>query len=108
MDFPRPNPDTGFGFHDSASSYWKPDDYPSYARMLREHGATWFLMWTFDEKKAAWARALKDASIEVIVRLGPAYMPRPSIDMAVVDAYIAAGVRWFVLGNEYNLSLIHI
>jgi len=71
--------------------------------MLREHGATWFLMWTFDEKKADWARALKQAGIEVIVRLGPAYMPRPSIDMAVVDAYIAAGVRWFILGNEYNL-----
>lgn len=103
MEFPRPNPDTGFGFHDSANAYWKPDDYPGYARMLRDHGATWFLLWTFDENKAPWCRALREAGIEPIVRLGPAYMPRPGIDMSVVDAYIAAGARWFVMGNEYNL-----
>ena len=104
MDFPRPPVDTGFGFHDSASCYWEPHgQHYSYARMLREHGATWYLMWCYDENKADYAKALIDNGIMPIVRLGPAKMPRPGIQMSTVEAYIAAGVKWFMLGNEYNL-----
>jgi len=104
MDFPRPPVDTGFGFHDSASCYWEPHgQHYSYARMLREHGATWYLMWVFDENKADYAKALIDNGIMPIVRIGPAKMPQPMIQMSTVEAYIAAGVKWFMLGNEYNL-----
>lgn len=103
VPWPVPNEDTGIGPHDDPNCYDKPADPNAFADDLWGHGCRWYLAWLFDENKADFVNALRRKGIEVIARLGPAYMPRPMIDMGVVDAYVAAGVRWFVLGNEYNL-----
>jgi len=104
MDFPKPEFDTGIGVHDDANCYWKPPDMYEYARWLREHGITWYLLFVGDENKADYCRALVDAGIMPIVRFWPAKMPRPNIDQGHVDAYLAADAQWFVLGNEFNLD----
>lgn len=103
MDWPVPNEDTGIGVHDDPNCYDKPADPNAFANDLWDHGVRWYLAWIFDENKQDFINALRRRGIEVIVRPGPAYMPQPNIDMAVIDAYVAAGARWFVLGNEYNL-----
>jgi len=103
VGWPVPSNDTGVGAHSDPNAYFKPADPNAYANDLWNHGVRWFLAWIFDEGSADFIYALRRRGIEVIVRPGPAYMPRPQIDMGVIDAYVAAGARWFVLGNEYNL-----
>jgi len=61
-------------------------------------------MWVWNEGKVDYCRALIEAGIEPIMRVDEAKMPNASIDPAHIEAYIAAGARWFVLGNEYNLK----
>ena len=104
MDFPRPPNDTGIGVHDDADCGFKPSDLHGFARILREHGITWYTMWCWDEGKADYCRALIGAGIEPVMRVDEAKMPNASIDPAHIQAYRNAGARWFVLGNEYNLE----
>ena len=81
MDWPVPANDTGIGLHDDPNCYWKPPNVVEFADWVYDHGVRWYLMWIFDENKADFCRALRDRGIEVIVRPGPAYMPRPNIDV---------------------------
>lgn len=103
MDCPRPQGDTGIGVHSDPNAYMKPADPHGYVEDLWNHKVRWFLHWYYDQNSADFIKIMRERGIEVIGRPGPAKMPRPSIDMAVVEAYIAAGVRWFVAGNEWNL-----
>jgi hypothetical protein len=103
VPWPVPPEDTGVGFHANPDAYDKPPDFHGHAQAVKAHGGRWWLAWLFDENKADFIRVMRQEGIEVIARLGPAYMPRPNIDIAVLEAYLAAGVRWFVIGNEWNL-----
>jgi hypothetical protein len=103
MDYPRPANDTGIGVHSDPNAYFKPADPYGYADDLYAHKVRWFLHWYYDEGATDFIRIMRQKGIEVIGRPGPAKMPRPNIDMAVIDAYIAAGVRWFIIMNELNL-----
>lgn len=103
-DWPRPQNDTGVGAHDDPDCYAKPANVVEFADWIYGYGVRWYLMWIWDENKSDFCRALRNRGIEVIVRPGPAHMPRPNIDVvSQIEAYIDAGARWFVLGNEYNL-----
>lgn len=103
MNAPRPNHDTGIGAHSDPNAYYKPPNFQGYADDLWDHGIRWWLSWFFDENKRDFIRVMRQRGIEVIGRPGPAKMPRPNIDIAHIEAYIGVGVRYFVLGNEYNL-----
>lgn len=104
MECPRPFDDTGIGVHDNADAYWKPADLNQFAEDLWNHGIRWYLAWIFDENKEDFIYALRRKGIEVIVRPGPAKMPRPNIDVvSQIEVYRNVGVNYFVLGNEYNL-----
>lgn len=104
LEWPVPAGDTGIGVHDNPDAYEKPADPVGFAEDLWNRGVRWYLAWIFDENKADFIYQLRRRGIEVMVRPGPAHMPRPMIDMASqVQAYIDVGVNYFVLGNEYNL-----
>ena len=104
VPWPVPPNDNGIGFHADPDAYDKPPDHVGFARNVKAHGGRWWLGWAFDENKQDFINAMRREGIEVILRLGPAHMPRPNIDIVVLEAYLAAGVRWFVFGNEYNLN----
>jgi len=101
--WPVPVGDTGIGVHSDPNAYYKPSDFEAYADDLLAHKSPWFLHWFFDEGAADFIEAMRRKGIEVIGRPGPAKMPNPMIDVAHLDAYIEAGVRWFVIMNELNL-----
>jgi len=101
--WPVPPEDNGIGFHADPDAYDKPPDHDAFAQMIWDHGGRWWKGWLYDQNKADFIAALRRRGIEVIARFGPARMPRPGIDPAHIDAYIAAGVRWFEIGNEWNL-----
>ena len=103
VPWPVPVGDTGIGFHANPDAYEKPPDHVGFARDVKAHGGTWWLAWLFDENKRDFIGTMRREGIEVIARFGPAQMPRPGIQTAHIDAYVAAGVRWFVLMNELNL-----
>jgi hypothetical protein len=104
MNWPVPPEDTGIGVHDDPDAYDKPADPHAYAQSLWDHGVRWVLGWVYDENKADYIAALRQRGIQVIIRFGPAKMPRPGIDPAHIDAYIEAGAQWFVIMNELNLK----
>ncbi|HOR00015.1 MAG TPA: peptidoglycan recognition family protein [Anaerolineae bacterium] len=103
--YPRPQGDTGWGFHDSASTDARPADAAAYGRYLREElGMTWFKALVRGANKADLVEAFTRAGIECIVRL---YAPRPHpwfvADANDVRAYVNAGAHYFEWGNEPNL-----
>lgn len=103
VPWPVPPEDTGIGVHSDPNAYYKPPDFEGYANDLWDHKSPWFLHWFFDEGAADFIAVMRRKGIEVIGRPGPAKMPNPMIDVAHLDAYIEAGVRWFVIMNELNL-----
>lgn len=103
MEFPKPTTDTGIGVHDDTNAYWKPAGFEEFVRNLREHGVTWYLLFVGDENKADFAEYLVRGGVMPILRMWPVKMPRAFMDMSVVEAYIAAGVKWIQCGNEFNL-----
>ncbi len=103
MEFPKPTTDTGIGVHDDTNAYWKPAGFEEFVRNLREHGVTWYLLFVGDENKADFAEYLVRGGVMPILRMWPVKMPKAFMDMSVVEAYIAAGVKWIQCGNEFNL-----
>lgn len=106
-EYPRPSEDTGWGFHDSAGADARPRDPRGFARYLREElGITWYKLLARGTNKVDMARALREAGIEVVVRL---YVPQPHprhvVAGAEVRAYVDAGVHYVEWGNEPNLSI---
>jgi hypothetical protein len=103
-DYPRPQFDTGYGFHWNASCYPDANAVQKAIPLLKELGATWLKLVCADDAGVAAAQVAVQAGIEPIVRL---YRERPHpgyvVDGACVAKYRAVGVNYFEWGNEPNL-----
>ncbi len=75
---------------------------------LQQLGATWVTVWAADENQVARIKPLIDAGIEVVLRTNPiGHKPHPDYGPTrdQIARYVAAGVHYFVPGNEPNLTL---
>ena len=103
--YPRPQADTGWGFHDSAGTQARPSDAAAFGRYLRQDlGVTWFKALVAGNNKVDLVDALSRQGIEVIVRLY-SHQPHPFfvVSPAEVRAYVQAGAHYLEWGNEPNL-----
>jgi hypothetical protein len=103
-DYPRPQFDTGYGFHWNAGAYPDANTVQNTIPLLKELGATWLKLVCAGDAGVAAAQVAAQAGIEPIIRL---YRERPHpgyvVDGAVVAKYLAAGAHYFEWGNEPNL-----
>lgn len=103
--YPRPRHDTGLGLHDSSDVGANPPNVEAHARALRAAGISWYKILEAGGNKVDRCRVYLAHDIMPIVRL---YKHRPHPDYVVypgeVARYVAAGVRYFELGNEPNIS----
>lgn len=103
--YPRPRHDTGLGFHDSSDVGASPPNAEAHARALRAAGISWYKILEAGGNKVERCRVYLAHDIQPIVRL---YKHRPHPDYVVfpgeVARYVAAGVRYFEMGNEPNIS----
>jgi hypothetical protein len=103
--YPRPKVDTGLGLHDSSNVGANPPDFEAHAKALRAAGISWYKILEAGNNKIERCRVYLEHDIMPIVRL---YQHRPHPDYIVypgqVAAYVAAGVRYFEMGNEPNIS----
>jgi len=105
MTFPVPARDTGYGIHDSAGVFSRPNNPESYAKWLYDNfGFRWYKLLCDGANKVDLARIYKRQGFEVICRL---YRSRPHHDYVVskdvVKAYVDVGARYIEWGNEPNL-----
>jgi len=103
-EWPTPSRDTGIGLHGCSDCHWKPADFAGMVAQFKQRGITWKLLFVCDESKVDWARYLVNNDIMPILRIWPMYAPGLKFDIAHLEAYRDVGVKWFVVGNEPNLS----
>jgi len=106
IDYPRPQNDTGWGFHDSPGTDCRPSDPAAYARYLYDElGIRWWKALVAGRNKVDLADTFTKQGIEVIVRL---YSERPhpeyKVSLEDVKAYVDVGAHYFEFGNEPNLQ----
>lgn len=103
--YPRPKNDTGLGLHDSSNVGANPSNIEAHAKALRAAGISWYKILEAGGNKIERCRTYLAHDIMPIVRL---YKERPHPDYVVfpgeVARYVAAGVRYFEMGNEPNIS----
>jgi hypothetical protein len=103
--YPRPKTDTGLGLHDSSNVGANPSNIEAHAKALRAAGISWYKVLEAGGNKVERCRIYLAHDIMPIVRL---YKERPHPDYVVfpgeVARYVAAGVRYFEMGNEPNIS----
>ena len=114
-DYPRPPaPDTGWGIHDNPNCQWVPEDADAYFHELRNRwGFSWFKVLACGANKLEVVAAARRQGVEPVVRIyqdrpAPHY-PRPGKEerelRRLLRKYVAAGARYFEVGNEPNLAL---
>ncbi len=109
QDYPRPVNDSGYGFHINVSPY--PPDRDVMVNqvipLLKELGATWVTVWAADENQVDKIKPLVDNGIEVVLRFHPVNAkPHPNYvpPREYIAKFVAAGIHYFVAGNEPNLN----
>jgi len=104
-DYPRPQFDTGFGLHDSASTGSFPTNWENHLKRLKALGVTWYKVLVDGDNKVNWVRFLTKNGIMVIVRMyGLKPHPRFTPDYNIVRQYVEAGAYYFEWGNEPNIG----
>lgn len=74
---------------------------------LKQLGATWVTVWAADENQVERVKPLIEAGFEVVLRFHPiSGKPHPGYvpPREYIARFVAAGVRYFVAGNEPNLN----
>ena len=111
QDYPRPAGDDGYGFHINGEPYLprQPMLQSEVIPLLKALGATWVTVWSssdLDEQVES-ARSLVGAGFEVLMRFHEIKPPHP--DYVPPEDWLrkfrAVGIRYFVPGNEPNLTL---
>lgn len=110
-DYPRPKPDSGYGFHINAAAY--PPDPVVFEQQilpnLKALGATWVTVWLANASPASldYVKKLIDNGFEVVLRYHPVvpaphpyYVPDPN----ELAQFTRLGVHYIVTGNEPNLK----
>ncbi len=75
--------------------------------LLKQLGATWVTVWAADENQVDRIKPLIDNGFEVVLRFHPVNAkPHPTYvpPKEYIAKYVAAGVHYFVTGNEPNLN----
>lgn len=107
-DYPRPIPDTGYGFHINGSPYPPNKDImqKEVVPLLNSLGASWVTVWAADPNQVESVKVLVDNGFQVILRYHPIGKPHPYYVPPVQELakYVAIGVNYFVTGNEPNLT----
>lgn len=103
--YPRPQPDTGLGLHDSHLTGDSPPDLAQHAANLRAAGISWYKLLAGGVNKVERARIYVEHGIMPIVRL---YVSEPHDEYVPpadqVEAYVEVGAPYIEAGNEPNLK----